>query len=183
HEAGGRGEVPHEAGGRGEVPHEAGGRGEVPHETAGSRRPGNSGSRGVITRSPDETEAAAAPLARHVRRGDPALLSGQMGAGKPPVVRGLARGMGASGDVTSPTFQLVRISPGPIVLAHVDLYRVADARDLADLGLDDLLDQGAVVVEWGDRLPDADAVRVTLEVLDQDRRRLLIEEAPSSWSW
>src|SRR5262249_47717392 len=157
HEAGGRGEVPHEAGGRGEVPHEAGGRGGVPHEAAGSRRPGNSGSRGVITRWPDETEAAAARIARRVRRCDRGLVVGQMGAGKTTFVRGLARGMGASGDVTSPTFQLVRIYPGPIVLAHVDLYRVADARDLADLGLDDLLDQGAVVVEWGDRLPDADA--------------------------
>src|SRR5262249_17906535 len=80
-------------------------------------------------------------------------------------------------------FQLVRIYPGPIVLAHVDLYRVADARDLADVGLDELLDQGAVVVEWGDRLPAADAIRVTLEVLDRDRRRLTIAEAPSSWSW
>jgi len=147
------------------------------------RRRGNPGSRGLITGSPDETEAAAARLARHVRLGDLVLLSGQMGAGKTTFVRGLARGMGASGDVMSPTFQLVRIYPGPIVLAHVDLYRVADARDLADVGLDELLDQGAVVVEWGDRLPAADAIRVTLEVLDRDRRRLTIEEAPSSWSW
>ena len=140
-------------------------------------------SRGVITRSPEETEAAAARLARHVRRGDLVLLSGQMGAGKTTFVRGLARGMAASGDVMSPTFQLVRIYAGPIVLAHVDLYRVAEGSELADLGLDELLDQGAVVVEWGERLPDADGVRVTLEVLDKDRRRLLIEEGPSSWSW
>jgi len=138
----------------------------------------------VITRSPDETEAAAARFARHVRRGDLVLLSGPLGAGKTTFVRGMARGMGASGDVMSPTFQLVRLyDEGPIALAHVDLFRVAGAGDLADLGLDELLDEGAVVVEWGDRLPDADAVRVALEVLDPDRRRLLIEEAPRSWSW
>jgi tRNA threonylcarbamoyladenosine biosynthesis protein TsaE len=170
-------------GGRGEAPQEAGGRGEAPQEAGGRRGQHNARSRGVITRSPDETEAAAARLARHVHRGDLVLLSGHMGSGKTTFVRGLARGMGTSGDVMSPTFQLVRIYAGPIFLAHVDLYRVAGARELADLGLDELLDQGAVVVEWGDRLPDADAVRVTLEVLDQYRRRLLIEEAPSSWSW
>ena len=168
---------------RGESPHQAGGRGESPHQAGARLRHGSAGPRGVITRSPDETEAAAARLARHVRRGDLVLLSGQMGAGKTTFVRGLARGMGAFGDVMSPTFQLVRIYAGPIVLAHIDLYRVAEASELADLGLDELLDQGAVVVEWGDRLPDPDAVRVTLEVLDQDRRRLLIAEAPSSWSW
>ena len=159
------------------------GEGEAPQVTEERRRHGDASSRGVITRSPDETEAAAARLARHVHRGDLVLLSGQMGSGKTTFVRGLARGMGTSADVMSPTFQLVRIYAGPIFLAHVDLYRVADARELADLGLDELLDQGAVVVEWGDRLPEVDAVRVTLEVLDQDRRRLLIAEAPSSWSW
>ena len=106
-----------------------------------------------------------------------------MGSGKTVFVRGLAAGLGVQGDVISPTFQLVRIYPGPIQLAHVDLYRVADAGDLGDLGLDELLDQGAVVVEWGDRLVDAGAVRVHLDMLDRGRRRLILEEAPNCWSW
>jgi tRNA threonylcarbamoyladenosine biosynthesis protein TsaE len=98
-------------------------------------------------------------------------------------VRGLACGLGVSGDVMSPTFQLVRVYRGPLQLAHVDLYRLAGAAEVADLGLDELLDEGAVVVEWGERLPDPAAVRVTIEVLDERRRRLRIVEAPSRWSW
>lgn len=137
----------------------------------------------LVTESPEETEAAAARLARHVGRGDLLLLSGELGAGKTTFVRGLARGMAVSGDVMSPTFQLVRVYPGPIQLAHVDLYRLVDPGELADLGLGDLLDSGAVVVEWGDRLQDGGGFRVAIEVLAKRRRRLRIEEAPNSWSW
>src|SRR5258708_38494790 len=92
-------------------------------------------SRELVTGTPEATEAAAAALSRHVRRGDLLLLEGEMGAGKTTFVRGLSRGLGVSGDVMSPTFQLVRVYGGPLQLAHVDLYRVAEAAELADLGL------------------------------------------------
>src|SRR5215470_13038061 len=82
-------------------------------------------SRELVTAAPEATEAAAARLARHVRRGDLVLLEGEMGAGKTTFVRGLARGMNVTGDVMSPTFQLVRVYRGPLQLADVDLYRVA----------------------------------------------------------
>ena len=140
-------------------------------------------SRELVTAAPEATEAAAARLARHVRRGDLVLLEGEMGAGKTTFVRGLAKGLRVAGDVTSPTFQLVRVYSGPLQLAHVDLYRLSDAAEVADLGLDELLNVGAVVVEWGDRLRDPGAVRVTIEVLDERRRRLRIMEAPDRWSW
>ena len=137
----------------------------------------------VVTDLPEATEVAAAALARHVGRGDLLLLEGEMGAGKTTFVRGLARGMGVAGDVMSPTFQLVRVYPGPVQLAHVDLYRLEDARELGDLGIDDLLDGGAVVVEWGDRLRDPGGARVVIAVLDERRRLLRIEEATGTWSW
>ncbi len=140
-------------------------------------------SRELVAGSAEETEAAAAGLARHVRPGDLLLLSGEMGAGKTTFVRGLARGMGIAAEVTSPTFQLVRVYHGPIQLAHADLYRISEAGELTDLGLDELLDQGAVVVEWGERLQAVDAVRIDLIVLDDGRRRLRLREAPSSWCW
>jgi tRNA threonylcarbamoyladenosine biosynthesis protein TsaE len=140
-------------------------------------------SRELLTESPEETEAAAGRLARHVRLGDLLLVSGVMGAGKTTFVRGLARGLKASGDVMSPTFQLVRLYSGPLPLAHIDLYRIADASELTDLGLEDLLEEGAVVVEWGDRLEGEGGVRIAIEVLDERRRRLRIVEAPTSWSW
>ena len=140
-------------------------------------------SRELVTAVPEATEEAAARLARHVRRGDLLLLEGEMGAGKTTFVRGLAGGLGVEGDVMSPTFQLVRVYRGPLQLAHVDLYRLAGAAEVADLGLDELLDEGAVVVEWGERLRVPAAVRVPIEVLDERRRRLRIVEAPSRWSW
>lgn len=140
-------------------------------------------SRELVTGSAQETEQAASRLARCLGRGDLLLLRGEMGAGKTTFVRGLARGLGVSGDVMSPTYQLVRVYRGPLPLAHVDLYRVHDLEDLGDLGLDELLDEGVVVVEWGDRLDDAGAGRVAIEVLDEHRRLLRIEEAPGSWSW
>ena len=140
-------------------------------------------SRELVTDLPEATEAAAARLARHLRPGDLLLLRGEMGAGKTTFVRGLARGLDVRGDVMSPTFQLVRVYRGPTQLAHVDLYRLSDPAELADLGLDELLDEGAVVVEWGERLRGAGAARVTIDVLDERRRRLRIEEAPGPWSW
>jgi tRNA threonylcarbamoyladenosine biosynthesis protein TsaE len=104
------------------------------------------------SRSPEETEAAGEELAATLQVGDLLLLAGELGAGKTTFVRGLARGLGSGGRVQSPTFQLVRVYPGRIQLAHVDLYRLESGAELADLGLDDLLEQGVVAVEWGDRL-------------------------------
>ena len=105
-----------------------------------------------VTRSAAETEALGEELAANLAPGDLLLLAGELGAGKTTFVRGLARGLGIGAGVQSPTFQLVRVYAGRIQLAHVDLYRLEAGADLADLGLDDLLDQGVVAVEWGDRL-------------------------------
>jgi tRNA threonylcarbamoyl adenosine modification protein YjeE len=106
-----------------------------------------------------------------------------MGAGKTTFVRGLARGLGLAAEVMSPTFQLVRLYPGPLPLAHVDLYRLADSSELDDLGLEELLEDGVVAVEWGDRLQSCLAVRVRLEIVGNESRRLRLEGAPDSWSW
>jgi tRNA threonylcarbamoyladenosine biosynthesis protein TsaE len=139
--------------------------------------------RELVTESAAETEAAGERLARHLGRGDLVLLQGELGAGKTTLVRGLARGMGCRGDVMSPTFQLVRIYPGPVPLAHVDLYRVEKTSELSELGLEDLLEGGAAVVEWGERLEGPCTARITIETLDRRRRRLRLEEAPAPWSW
>jgi tRNA threonylcarbamoyladenosine biosynthesis protein TsaE len=106
----------------------------------------------VVTTSPAETEAAGEQFGERLAPGDLVLLKGDLGAGKTTFVRGLMRGVGSPAHVASPTFQLVRVYPGRVQIAHVDLYRLEDGADLVDLGLEELLDQGAVVVEWGDRL-------------------------------
>jgi len=128
--------------------------------------------REIVTNSPDETEAEGEELGRGLRAGDLILLTGPLGAGKTTFVRGLARGAGSEAQVASPTFQLVRIYPGRVQLAHVDLYRVKVPGELADLGLDELIDEGAVVVEWGDRIEAKTGRQITFETLGGDRRRI-----------
>ena len=128
------------------------------------------------TSSPEETEAAGEELGRRLRRGDLVLLKGELGAGKTTFVRGVARGLGSAAPVASPTFQLVRIYRGRLQLAHVDLYRLEKPGELRDIGLEELLDAGAVVVEWGDRLEVSAAVRIEIEHLGGDRRLLRTQD-------
>jgi tRNA threonylcarbamoyladenosine biosynthesis protein TsaE len=113
---------------------------------------------------------------RALRQGDLILLEGDLGAGKTTFVRGLARGAGSQALVASPTFQLVRVYPGPLQLAHIDLYRLESAAELAELGIEELLDQGAVVVEWGDRMEAPEAALLSIEHLGGDRRRLRMKQ-------
>lgn len=115
-----------------------------------------------------DTLRFAEALGGDLRAGDLVLLEGGLGSGKTTFAQGLARGMGLSSAVKSPTYTLVHehhAPPGRPGLGHLDLYRIPVGRDLGDLGIDDLLARGAVVVEWGGRLftPDADALLLTLD--------------------
>lgn len=109
-------------------------------------------------------------LGERLRTGDVVLLLGALGAGKTTFVRGVAQGTGSKAGVASPTFQLVRVYPGRLQLAHVDLYRVESNAELRDLGLEELAEQGAVVVEGGDRLEVEGAAVIEIEHLGGDRR-------------
>ena len=128
--------------------------------------------RDVVTNSAAETEAAGQDLGAGLRQGDLLLLKGDLGAGKTTFVRGVARGAGSRSHVASPTFQLVRVYPGRVQIAHVDLYRIESAGELVDLGLEELLDQGAVVIEWGERLEAPEAGVIEIEHLGGDRRHV-----------
>jgi tRNA threonylcarbamoyladenosine biosynthesis protein TsaE len=103
--------------------------------------------------TPEQTDALAAALARALKPGDGLLLMGELGAGKTHFVRGVALALGARQEVTSPTFGLVNIyeSPrGPIV--HADAYRLKDVEEFRRLALDDYLEQGIGLIEWGERV-------------------------------
>ncbi len=133
----------------------------------------------IVTNTPAETEAAGEQFGEGLASGDLVLIEGDLGAGKTTFVRGLVRGVGSSAHVASPTFQLVRVYPGRVQVAHVDLYRLQDGAELADLGLDELLEGGAVVVEWGDRLEAPEAALLSIEHLGGDRRHLrLLRDLP-----
>ena len=124
----------------------------------------------IVTNSAAETETIGEHLGKRLRIGDVVLLTGELGAGKTTFVRGVTRGAGSSAPVASPTFQLVRVYPGRVQLAHVDLYRVEELTELADLGLEELAEQGAVVIEWGDRLEVGSAALIEIDHLGGDRR-------------
>lgn len=127
-----------------------------------------------------EMQATAARLGAALRVGDAVALVGPLGAGKTTFVQGLARGMDVATDrhVASPTFALVNEHPGRTPLVHADFYRVADARELGELGLDEAYDRAAVVVEWADRFPStlaADRLTITISAEADGARRLEAE--------
>jgi len=130
------------------------------------------------TASEQETTAVGRDLAARLRAGAIVLLSGPLGAGKTAFVRGLAAGLGCDPDaVSSPTFTIVQEYRGPVTLQHVDLYRLTPA-EVEDLGLEELFEDQIAAVEWAERwrLAPADAVRVSIESLSGDARRIVIGE-------
>jgi tRNA threonylcarbamoyladenosine biosynthesis protein TsaE len=118
------------------------------------------------TRSEHETAAAGQRLASRLHAGDVVLLFGDLGAGKTAFTRGLAEGLGIRPDeVSSPTFTILQeYRGGRLPLFHADLYRLNDAREVEDLGLDEIAAEGVLAIEWADKLPrkPADAIVVTL---------------------
>jgi tRNA threonylcarbamoyladenosine biosynthesis protein TsaE len=139
---------------------------------------------------PAAMEALGERLAAELRAGDLVLLEGELGAGKTTFTRGIGRGLGARGAVTSPTFVLAREHPttaGP-PLVHVDAYRLGSAAELDDLDLD--FERSVVVVEWPAERVDADAwlrlriARPTAGDLDAEAepRHVAIDAAGERWA-
>ena len=135
----------------------------------------------------DETVTAelGARIAAALRPGDVVALSGELGAGKTALARAILRALGVVGHVPSPTFTLVQTYETPgVVVHHFDLYRIEDAHELQELGLDDAKEEGAVLIEWPDRgMPEAwqsDALSVALAVLSETTRAAKIA-GPSRW--
>lgn len=109
------------------------------------------------THSPAQTEAVGAALAACLRPGQVVAYYGDLGAGKTAFTRGLARGLGVRGPVTSPTFTIVNEYEGTgLPLFHFDMYRLGGAEDLFDIGWEDYLDRGGIcAVEWSEMVSDA----------------------------
>ena len=109
-----------------------------------------------LSHSPEETEHIGEMLGRRLRPGTVVAYRGGLGMGKTAFTRGLARGLGCRGRVTSPTFTIVNEYEGPTPLFHFDMYRLPDADALFDIGWEDYLDRGGVcAVEWSERVDDA----------------------------
>jgi tRNA threonylcarbamoyladenosine biosynthesis protein TsaE len=123
--------------------------------------------------SVEGTQRLGAAFAPALRAGDVVTLSGTLGAGKTRFVSGLAQVLSPGSRVRSPSFTLVNEIPGTPWLFHLDLYRLERERDIDSLGLEEYAERGALVVEWGERLPGtwrADALAITIEQLENDER-------------
>ena len=136
-----------------------------------------------LTRSEHETAEVGRGLAPDLRPGIVVLLSGDLGAGKTALVRGIAEGLGIDpGEVSSPTFSLIQeYRGGRLPLFHVDLYRL-HPREVDDLGLDEMARSGGVMaIEWPDRLPRSlgDAITVRIEHVDERTRSIEVTSPES----
>lgn len=103
----------------------------------------------IDAKNPADTQRIGRTLGTLVAAGDLIMLCGPLGAGKTTFVQGLAEGMGVRGRVTSPTFVISHVHPGPIDLVHVDAYRLESLDDVDGLDLDTSLAESVTVVEWG----------------------------------
>ena len=133
-----------------------------------------------VSHSTQETEQFGEEVAKSLRGGDVLAFTGSLGMGKTAFTRGLARGLGCCGRVTSPTFTIVNEYDGKTPLFHFDMYRLGSSDELFDIGWDDYLARGGVcAVEWSENVEDAlqDAIRITIEKdsLVPDTRHITIE--------
>ena len=137
-----------------------------------------------ITNSPEETEALGERLAKILTSGTVLAYRGDLGAGKTAFTRGLARGLGCTQQVTSPTYTIVNeYLGGRLPLFHFDMYRLRSSDDLFDIGWDDYLDRcGVCAVEWSENVADAmeDPVTVTIEKIGENARRITIERSENN---
>ncbi len=132
-----------------------------------------------ITNSPEETEEVGAALGKVLKPGTVLAYTGDLGAGKTAFTRGLARGLGASDRVTSPTYTIVNeYLSGRLPLFHFDMYRLHSSDDLWDIGWEDYLVRGGIcAVEWSENIQDAleSPVWVRIEKCGDTTRRITIE--------
>jgi tRNA threonylcarbamoyladenosine biosynthesis protein TsaE len=109
-----------------------------------------------VSHNTQETEQFGEEVAKSLRGGDVLAFTGSLGMGKTAFTRGLARGLGCRGRVTSPTFTIVNEYDGKTPLFHFDMYRLGSSDELFDIGWDDYLARGGVcAVEWSERVSDA----------------------------
>jgi len=130
--------------------------------------------------SEEETIRIAERLARGFKGDEVVLLFGELGVGKTVFAKGIAAGLEFKdiNSVCSPSYTLVNIYEAKSTMYHVDLYRLGKETEILDLGWEDYIGQGVVVVEWGGKLTfPLDAIRVTIEILEDETRKITIERS------
>lgn len=127
--------------------------------------------------SEKETFLLAKKLARSFKGREVVFLYGELGAGKTVFAKGIAAGLGLEDvhQVCSPSFTLVNIYRAKFLIFHIDLYRLGKDSEIDDLGWEDYLDEGVIIVEWAEKLKvEWKAIKVTIEVDDNDTRKITV---------
>jgi len=133
----------------------------------------------VISRSEDESLRLGMELGKSARPGTVYALYGELGSGKTVLARGIARGLGITDDITSPTFTLLEIYEGAPPLYHFDLYRIERVSEFVELGFEEYWEgDGVSVIEWAERaaglLPES-TIRIYLEYHNGHERTIRVE--------
>jgi tRNA threonylcarbamoyladenosine biosynthesis protein TsaE len=135
-----------------------------------------------ISHNPAETESLGEALGRSAQRGRVIALSGELGAGKTRLVKGIARGLGIAACVHSPTFTLVNeYGGGRLRLFHLDLYRLETPEQIAAAGLEEFLrSDGVTVIEWAEKMVNEEKPRqmifVKIEILGESKRKIIYDD-------
>ena len=125
----------------------------------------------LTTTGAHQTEALGEAIGPLLRVGDLVVLTGDLGTGKTTFTKGLARGLGVTQRVTSPTFTIVQEYDGRVPVAHVDVYRLDRIQELHDFGFDELIESRVTVVEWGEAIAPVlpfDRIDVRIAMVDED---------------
>lgn len=134
----------------------------------------------LVTTSPEETLSFAEEIGKKLENGTVILYEGGLGSGKTTFTKGLAKGLGITETVTSPTFALVNEYYGRLPLFHFDLYRINSIDELYSIGFFDYLDrEGIIAAEWSENIPELEkelknVIRVQIDRLSETERRILL---------
>jgi len=136
------------------------------------------GRKEFISKKPYETWEFGEAIGRELSLGDLILVTGDLGSGKTQLIKGIAKGLGVKDwiYVMSPSFTLINVyEGGKFPLFHVDLYRIRES-EIDDLFVEEMLDQGVVVIEWADKTRwDKYKLKITLEIMGEEERRIVVE--------
>jgi len=128
--------------------------------------------------SENETFELAKRLAESFQGQEVVFLTGELGAGKTVFAKGIAAGLGLEdvNQVCSPSFTLVNIYQAKYPVFHIDLYRLGENSEIEDLGWEDYLDSGVIIVEWAEKLKmELEAIEISIEVLNDEKRKITIK--------
>lgn len=133
-----------------------------------------------FSRSPEQTRRLGMRLGSQLRKGDILCLSGDLGSGKTTLVKGIAQGWGSLDDVTSPTFVIVNTyrKPDGETMYHMDAYRLQNAFEAEDLDLDQMIEDGVLVIEWPGHIDEAipqDRLTIQMQWISEEQRRMLFQ--------